>query len=606
MMNALATNTSATRKSFRGRIWELRVPDQSIKRDLERRGVLPAVASVMSARNIKADELDAFLTPLIRDALPDPSRFKDMDVGCAHVAADMKAGRKIVIWSDYDCDGVTSAAILKRFFRYVGFGEVDVRIPDRIKEGYGPNAAGLRALKADGADTVCILDAGIVAFEALDAAAEVGLNVVVIDHHLAEDKLPPAVAVINANRKDEEPGYGHLCAAGMVFEFCVGLTRELKRRGWFDGKQGRPDRAPQNKIMSLLDIVALGTVADVMQLTTLNRAFVTRGLEILNKRETPGMKHLALVSGIKPGDKFTAKDLGWKFGPRINAGGRIDDAMIGVNLLCTDDENEAAMLAKRLDDINAERKGIEEKVTEPALEQFHDRTPGVDRRVAIAIVEDAHEGVVGISAGRVKEAFDCPAIVLARDHEGNLKGSARSVPGFDIGHAITDARNSGMILRGGGHGMAGGLTLTQEQLAPFEAFVNAEIEKSEYFQNGVNTNIDVILEPHELTVDLIDAFDRMEPFGTGNPSPRVVLKGAVIKSVSILKERHLKVVIDTGRSTIEGLVWSVVGTAMGDFLQQSIGHKIDVCGDPGINEFRGNRTAQMIIEDVREDKESLL
>lgn len=586
-------------QSIRGRIWELQEPVLHIQRDLERRGLARPVASILSARGIKAGELNHYLDPKIRDLLPNPSRFKDMDKGVKHIADDMQAGRTIVIWSDYDCDGVTSAATLKRFFRIVGFGEVDVRIPDRITEGYGPNANGMRDVKANGADTVCILDAGIVAFEALEAAKDVDLKVVVIDHHAAEEKLPPAEAVINANRLDEEPGYGHLCAAGMVFEFCVGLARELNGRGWFDGKEGRPSRTPQDQIMGLLDIVALGTVADVVPLTTLNRAFVARGIEYLEKRENPGLRHLALVSGIGPNDKMTSKDLGWKFGPRINAGGRIDDAMIGVHLLTTDDEEEAKDLAKQLDEINAKRKSIEEKVTEPALEQFEDRTPGVDRRIAIAIVEDGHEGVVGISAGRLKEAFDCPAIVLAADHEGNLKGSARSVKGFDIGHAIIDARNAGLILKGGGHGMAGGLTLARDQLEAFEAFMNAEIEKSDYFKDGLSTEVDVFLKPHELTVDLIDAFDRLEPFGTGNPAPRVVLEGVEIRDIKILKEKHLKLTLGTGKGTIDGLLWGVVGSQLGDFLQNSVGYKIDVYGEPGINEFRGNRSAQIIIDDVR-------
>jgi len=602
----MPSQTQQSPKSLRGRIWELQAPVVSIQRDLERRGLARPVAAILSARGIKSSDLDDYLDPKIRNSLPDPSKFKDMDVGVSHIADDMQAGRNVVIWSDYDCDGVTSAATLKRFFSIVGFGDIDVRIPDRITEGYGPNAKGMREVKAEGADTVCILDAGIVAFEALEAAKEVGLDVVVIDHHAAEEKLPPAVAVINANRLDEAPGYEHLCAAGMVFVFCVGLARELNKRGWFDGQEGRPSSTPQEQIMALLDIVALGTVADVVPLTTLNRAFVTRGLEFIDKGENLGLRHLAIVSGKKPREKAVAKDLGWKFGPRINAGGRVDDAMIGVHLLTTDDDSEAAKLAKRLDDINANRKGIEEKVTEPSIEQFHDRVPGVDRKIAIAVVEDAHEGVVGISAGRVKEAYDCPAIVLAKDHEGNYKGSARSVKGFDIGHAIIDARNSGLILRGGGHGMAGGLSLTPEQLPAFEAFMNAEIERSDYFRDGVSTEVDVSLKPQELTVDLIDSFNRMEPFGTANPAPRVVLEGTEIRDVKILKEKHLKVTLSAGTGTIDGLIWGAVGTHMGDFLQNSIGHKIDVYGEPGINEFRGNRSAQMIINDVREYEGSLL
>lgn len=593
-------------KSFLGRIWALQEPVGHIKRELERSGMNSSVAGILSARGISPSNLPAYLDPKIRDELPDPSRFKDMDTGVKHIADQMQAGNSISIWSDYDCDGVTSAATLKRFFRMVGYGDIDIRIPDRITEGYGPNAKGLREVKASGVDTVMILDAGIVAFEALDAAKEVGLNVVVIDHHTAEAKLPPAVAVINANRLDEDPGFGHLCAAGMVFIFCVGLARELKNRGWFDGKNGHPDVVPQKEIMELLAIVALGTVADVMVLTTINRAFVTRGLEFLNDHVNPGLRHLALVAGKKPNEQLTSKDLGWQLGPRINAAGRIDDAMLGVELLLTNDTEEAARLAGQLNEINVKRKAIEEKVTGPAIDQFPDRTPGVDRKIAIAVVEEAHEGVVGISAGRLKEAYDCPAIVLAKDHEGNLKGSARSVKGFDIGDGIIAARNQGLILRGGGHGMAGGLTLTPEQLPAFEAFMNAEIQKSVYYREGVSTEVDVFLAPTQLTVEQIDAFHRMEPFGNGNPGPRVVLEGAVVKEVKILKEKHLKVVIAAGAGKIDGLIWGVVGTGIGDFLQNSVGTKIDVYGSPDVNVFRGDRSAQIIIDDVREHADTLL
>lgn len=592
--------------SLRGRIWDIKQPVASLQRQLESRGLPSLVAAILSSRGIKLEDLDAYMTPKIKTSLPDPSIFKDMDVGVKHIADDIEAGRKIKIWSDYDCDGVTSATVMKLFFRMIGCGETDVRIPDRISEGYGPNPKGLREVKAEGFDTVCILDAGIVAFEALEVAKEVGLKVVVIDHHAAEENLPPAVAVINANRQDETPGFEHLCAAGMAFVFCVGLARELKNRNWFDGKEGRPDAAPQGQIMDLLAIVALGTVADVVGLTTLNRAFVTRGLDIINRRENIGLCQLAAVAGIGPRDQIVAKDLAWKFGPRINAAGRIDDAMLGVELLCCTDAGEAAQLAKRLDDLNTARKAIEEQATEPAIADLSSRIAGVDRRIAIALVPEAHEGVVGISAGRVKETYDCPAIVLAIDHIGNYKGSARSVKGFDIGQAIIEARNAGLILSGGGHGMAGGLTLKPEKLEAFEAFMNAKIETSDYFRDGVLTQADVQLLPAELTVDLIDSLNRLEPFGMGNPAPRVILEGAEIREVKILKEKHLKVTLVAGTGTLEALMWGAVGTQTGDFLQQSVGHRIDAYGEPGINEFRGNRSPQMILQDVREHNGSLL
>ena len=595
-------------RSVRGRHWEIQKPDDRARRAIEAEGLDRPIAEILATRGFQAADIDGFLKPLLRDTLPDPFIFKDMEKGVIHIADDMQAERKITIWSDYDCDGVTSAAILKLFFRIIGFGEVDVRIPDRIREGYGPNANGLRELKKDGTDTVCILDSGIVAYEALEAARDVDLKAIIIDHHPAEEKLPPAVAVINANRLDEKPGYGHLCAAGMVFEFCVGMAKELNRRNWFDGKDGRPGQIPRKKMMGLMDIVALGTVADVVPLTTLNRAYVAAGLNEFANHGNPGLCALAIVSGLKSEDRITASDLGWKFGPRINAGGRIDDAMVGVNLLTTTDWEEAKRLARHLDNINTMRKSIGDRITEAAIGQFENRVSGIDRKIAIAVIEEAHEGVVGISAGRLREAYDCPAIVLARSEDGNFKGSGRSVEGFDLGGAIIEARNTGLIIKGGGHPMAAGLSLTPDQIAPFEAFVNARIEKSDYFRIGVITNMDVVLQPHELTVDLIAGFNRMEPFGKDNPPPRIMLEGAEIREIKLMGEKrnHIKVFIGAGSGTVSGLLWNAVDTPLGNFVMDALHARIDVCGEVGINEWFGNRNAQITIEDARKHGGTLI
>jgi single-stranded-DNA-specific exonuclease len=274
--------------------------------------------------------------------------------------------------------------------------------------------------------------------------------------------------------------------------------------------------------------------------------------------------------------------------------------MIGVELLITDDDFIAKGLAERLDAINVQRKAVEEKVTEEALGQFEDRVAGEDRKIAIAVVPEAHEGIVGISAGRLKEAYDCPAIVLAKDHEGNLKGSARSVKGFDIGHCIVEARNKGLILRGGGHGMAGGLSLTEEQLPAFEEFANEEIRKSAYFRDGLSAEADLKLSAAELTVSMIEDFARMEPFGTGNTSPMVILENITITDVRILKEKHLKLTVAGGKENIDAMMWGVVGSPIGDFLMNSIGIALDLYGEPQINEWRGKKKVQIIVEDVRE------
>lgn len=582
--------------SLKGRAWRARGQDQARASSLERAGLNPFAARLMSGRELGGVTPEAFLTPTLRGLMPDPSRFRDMDVGASHLADRISGGDRIGVWSDYDADGATSAAVLIRFLRLLGVQDVPLRIPDRISEGYGPNTPGLIGMKEDGCVTVCVLDAGITAFEPLAAAKAAGLEVIVIDHHAAEPEIPEAIAVINANRQDEEPGFGHLCAAGMTFIFCVAVARELRKRGWFNGEGGRPGSAPN--LMELLDLVAIGTVCDVVPLTGLNRAFVTRGLPYLTARTRPGVAALAELAGVKTDQPITAEDCGWRLGPRINAGGRIADPTLGARCLITDDPEEGARLAEELHQCNQERRDLEAEATEQALTQAVGHQPGVTRRSMIAVVE-GHEGVVGISAARVREAVDAPAIVLTPDHEGNLKGSARSVPGFDIGHAIIAARKSGLIIKGGGHGMAGGLTLTPEQMGPFRAFLDAEIERSDYFRVGVVSEADLDLSLRELRVQDIEALAPLSPFGTANPEPVIILRGAELRDIRIMKDKHFKLILGEGAATIDGLIWNVVGTPLADAISALRGSAVDVLGKPGINEFRGNRTLQMMVEDLR-------
>lgn len=590
--------------SLKGRAWRVRAQDPSLARSLERAGLNGFAARLMSGRGLGDISPKDFLEPTVRALMPDPSRFRDMDVGASHLSDRIVEGDRIGVWSDYDADGATSAAVLIRFLRSLGVEHIPLRIPDRIREGYGPNTPGLLGMKKEGCVTVCVLDAGITAFEPLAAAKAAGLEVIVIDHHAAEATIPEAVAVINANRQDESPGYGHLCAAGMTFIFCVAVTRELRRRGWFDGKEGRPSAAPD--LMRLLDLVAIGTVADVVPLTGLNRAFVTRGLTYLNKREKPGIAALLELADVNAEKQVTAEDCGWRLGPRINAGGRISDSTLGARCLITDDPEEGRVLAEELHRCNAERQALEAEVTAQALAQASGHERGLTRRSAIAVVT-GHEGVVGISAARVREAVDAPAIVLTSDHEGHLKGSARSVPGFDIGHAIISARRSGLIIKGGGHGMAGGLSLRPDQLEAFQAFLDAEIAKSAYAVDGVVTDADLELRPRDLSVADIEALAPLAPFGTANPEPLVMIRGAELREIVILKSRrtqkeaHFKLILGDGQNTINGLIWNVVGTPYGNAVLDLVGSVVDVLGAPGINLYRGEKSPQILIEDLRRD-----
>ncbi|MEP1880599.1 MAG: single-stranded-DNA-specific exonuclease RecJ [Roseibium sp.] len=584
-------------QSFKGRDWEQPRPAQADVDALIKEGAPKAVAGVLAVRGFDPKDYEDFKAPKLRNLLPEPFRFKDMEKGVNRIAEAIVKDEKIGIWSDYDVDGATSAGILGWFLRMSGHDRFTVRVPDRIAEGYGPNGKGLREMRDDlGCDVICILDSGTLAFDALAEAKEAGIDIVVIDHHAAEEELPEAVAVINPNRKDEEPGYGHLCAAGMVFIFTIAMARKLRKDGYYTN--GTPD------LMELLDMVALGTVADVVPLTGLNRAFVHAGLPYLSRRMRPGIAALCLAAGMPPKKPVTSGDCGWVLGPRINAGGRIGESDSGSLMLLEEDKDEAKRLAEHLNKLNGERQEIEAACTEMAMADIGPRENG-DRSLVMAVT-DSHEGVVGISASRLKDAFDAPSIVLTNTPEGTLKGSARSVKGFDIGHAIISARQAGLIEKGGGHGMAGGLTLTRAQMKPFKEFMDAEIKKTDYWKDGIVTRADFALGMADLTVDLIEGFGGMAPFGTGNPEPLVVLENVEISEIRVLKEKHLKLVLKSRGRKVDGLFWGVAQGAIGTMIREHQGMMVDVLCKAEINEFRGERNPQVIIQDIRVTGSGLL
>ena len=594
------TSSSQELRSFRNRAWTLPAFDADAIDTLVAGGAPENIAPILAARGMNPDRVESYLAPTIRAEMPNPSFFRDMDVAADRMALAIRERDAVAIWSDYDVDGATSAATLARFLRDCGSPEREIYIPDRIAEGYGPNAAGLRALKERGIDLVCILDAGTVAREALEAADEVGLEVIVVDHHAAEDTLPPAVAIVNPNRQDQEPGFGHVCAAGMTFMFVVATNMRLRQQGFFDGQDGRP--AAQPALMSYLDLVALGTVCDVVPLTGLNRAFVAKGLRVLSERNLPGVAALAAVSGTK--DDIEPGDCGFGLGPRINAGGRIGESGAGTALLLETDEAMAEDMAEMLNSLNVQRQQMERDCTAEAIAQVESGfVPGETREIAIAVVE-AHEGIVGISAARLKEALDVPAFVLAPTPEGTLKGSGRSVPGFDLGAAIIAARKAGLLVKGGGHAMAGGLTIEPGRVEAFRRFVNARIAESDYHATGVISKVDAALRLNQARVDYVEALRSMAPFGMGNPTPRVILEDVLLSEVRVLKEKHLKCILhDPARGTrgrrVEALIWNAVDTPFGAALQAAEGSRVDVLGALEINEWRDRKSVQMKLDDMR-------
>src|SRR5438309_11530776 len=470
------------------------------------------VDELLLARGVAREDLARHREPRIRDFLPDPSCFADMDKGAKRLANAVQQGEKVAIFGDYDVDGATSAALLVLLFRRLG-AEPMVYIPDRLMEGYGPSGKALVELKARGASVAVCVDCGAQAFEALEEAGAAGLDVIVVDHHQCASQLPVAYAMINPNRLAERAGgaaHGHLAAVGMAFLLGVALLRELRGRGAFEA-------LAEPKIIDLLDLVALGTVADVARLKSLNRAFVTQGLKVMAARQNVGLTALAEAARLVKDP--SCRDLGFALGPRINAGGRVGKSDLGVRLLTSTDPEEARTIAAELDRLNEERRAIEMIVCEQAEAQA---AAQAEAPVIIVMSGGWHQGVIGIVAGRIKERFGRPAIVIAETEDGTGKGSGRSISSVDLGAAVLAAPDGGLLVAGGGHAMAAGLTLPPGGLEPFRAFINerlaGDVDKA---RSGRALLLDALLAPGGVAGALCDALDSAGPYGPGWPSPRV-------------------------------------------------------------------------------------
>ncbi len=583
MTNGVAPPLSAT-----GRRWSLRSQDArtalSISQSL---GVPEIVARILAGRGLTADTTPAYLAPSLRDSMPDPSRFQDMDTGASALADAIAEGRHIAVFADYDVDGATSSAIVRRFVRACGL-EASVYIPDRFTEGYGPSAAALQQLADGGADIVVMLDCGTTAFDPIAAGTDRGLRIIVIDHHVAEPKLPDAFAVINPNRLDEDGTFGHLCTAGLAFLFVVAVNRELRARGYWETRR-EPD------LLRWLDLVALGTVCDVVKLEGLNRAFVAQGLKVLAGRDNPGLRALADVAGLDATPE--GYHLGFVLGPRINAGGRIGKSDLGANLLATDDAGEAAGIATHLDSLNAERREIEADVHAQALEMALS-LPG-DAAVTVVAGPGWHAGVIGIVASRLVERFHRPACVLAIDGD-MATGSGRSVPGVDLGAAVIAARQKGLLLKGGGHAMAAGFSVLTDGIEDFATFLDARISAAG--QDGSTQPylyLDGALSVRGVSVDLAQEIRSLAPFGPGNPEPRLVLRGARVQFSDVVGKDHLRLTLTAdGGGRIDAICFRCIGTPLGSFLQSTGETPISVAGRIKLDTWQGRTKAKFHVEDA--------
>lgn len=576
--------------SVMGREWTFRKFDERAALAISQAHGLPAaVAEAISARGIDLDAVESFIDPTLKDLLPDPSRFKDMDKAAERIADALIKGEKIALFADYDVDGATSSSVMARFFRACGHDPI-VYIPDRISEGYGPSEPALQKLAAQGATLVITLDCGTTAFDALGAGRGLGLEIIVIDHHEAESELPDVHSIVNPNRMDEDRVYGHLCTAGIAFIMAVAINRTLRARDFWT--QERP--APV--LTRLLDLVALGTVCDVVKLTGLNRAFVVQGLKVLAKRANTGLRALADIAGLHetPGSYH----LGFVLGPRINAGGRIGDSGIGATLLRSDDDAESAALATKLDILNAERKQIESDVFSDALE----RAFRLDENDAVTVVagDGWHPGVVGIVASRLVERFGKPACVIAMNGEQGT-GSGRSIPGIDLGAAIIAARQTGHLIKGGGHAMAAGFSVSREGLEDFHTFLQERIEsQSGEGPMGLPTRLDGRISIRGATFDLAQSLEQLAPFGPGNPEPRFLLEGVRISFSDVVGADHLRMTISgaAGAGSVDGIAFRCVGTPLGELLSSSRDTPIDLVGRLKTDTWGGRTRAKFHVEDA--------
>ena len=543
-----------------------RLPD-ALCRTLVRRGVAP-------------DETAAFLDPKLRDLLPDPRSLRDMEPAAARFLSAVERRERIAVFADYDVDGGASAALLIVWLRAMG-RDATLYVPDRIDEGYGPNDAAMAALARDHSLIVCV-DCGTLSHGPI--AAAYGADVVVLDHHLGAETLPPAVAVVNPNRIDEDGTLGHLCAASVVFLMLVEVNRRLREAG-----QAGPD------LMAMLDLVALATVADVAPLTGVNRALVRQGLSVMARRDRPGLVALADVAGLDRAP--TSHHLGFLLGPRVNAGGRIGAADLGARLLATADPHEARALAERLDRLNTERREIEARVRDAALAQAEDR--GTDAPLLWAAGEGWHPGVVGIVAARLKEATGRPAIVIGLE-DGIGKGSGRSVSGIDLGAAIQRVAAEGLLLKGGGHRMAAGLTVAEDRIAPAMARIAELLDRQGAGALGpADLRLDAALMPGAATVELVENLERAGPFGAGAPAPRFALPDAKVLFAKPVGTGHLKLTVGDGLGAkLDAIAFGALDGATGQALMAHGGARFHLAGRFEINHWQGRSTVQLRLEDA--------
>lgn len=601
--NDLGTAYLGVVRSVRGYVWRERLqPTARLTADAisQRHGLPEILGRILAARGVGLDDVETVLDPTIKALMPDPSTLAGMDAAAGRLADAVQRRQPIAIFGDYDVDGACSSALMKRFLDHHGVPS-RIYIPDRIFEGYGPNPAAIENLVEEGARLIVTVDCGTTSFAPLQVARDLKTDVIVIDHHQADETLPAAVAVVNPNRQDCLSGLGHLCAAGVVFMVLVATQRTLRDRGHYADNSPPP-------LLELLDLVALATVADVVPLQGLNRAFVTQGLKVMHRRNNTGLKALFDVAGLDSAPR--PYHLGFILGPRINAGGRIGDAALGARLLATGDEAEAAKIAALLDKLNRERKAIETEMLEEAMAEA-DRLVEDDPDLPVLIVGSPswHKGVVGLVASRLTERFRRPSCVISWEDEagaeGQGTGSLRSISGVDIGGAVRAAMASGLLVKGGGHAMAAGLTVTRERFDELKTYMAERLRSmSTNARQSAALEIDGALMPAAANDALISLLERAGPYGQGNPQPRFAFPSHRVRFAKVVGETHVRCVLEAADgSRLEAIAFRAAGQPLGDLLINSGGMPLHVSGQLRKDTWGGKNRIEVQIDDAADPRQ---
>ena len=583
-------------RSIGGRRWRARPASELTIREIARRMDLnEPLARALASRGITADTAENYLRPTLKAQFPDPSSFLGMDEAARVLIDAFENDTKVIVFADYDVDGASSAAQLVRWWRAMG-RELPIYVPDRLTEGYGPSPAAFRHLREAGYELVVTVDCGAAAYDALTAAGEIGLEVVVIDHHMMRETPPTARALVNPNQTGCGSGEGVLAAAGVTFVLLAALNREARRRGWFEGK-------PEPDLRQWLDLAALGGICDVTQLVGFNRALAAQGLKVMSAWGNPGLKALLDVAGSKgPASVFHA---GFILGPRINAGGRIGRADLGARLLSTDDPAEALSLAQELDALNAERKNVEAQIQEAAIANIEAGANFDPNAPAIVVAEEGwHPGVIGIVASRLRERYRRPVVVIGLDRAADIgKGSGRSQPGVNLGRAIQTAFDEGLLLAGGGHAMAAGLTLRPSAIPEFRAFLCERLAAEMVEAEAEDAlEIDALVTPGAAARPLYDAFRAMEPFGPGNPEPLFAVADVRVERVTPMRGGHLRcTLMGGGGASIRAIAWRSADTPIGQRLMAG-GGSLHAVGKLKADDWNGRNTVELEIEDLADPR----